>query len=160
MWDLVPWLELEPGLLALRTWNLSHWTIREVPLLYSLTWPFSICSLLMSLSLRMKTPVLWIPVPCLWPHLTIMTPLEGFPGLPSGKEPTCQCKKFRRRGFNPWSESSPGRGQILAWRIPWTEEPGWLQPIGSQRVRRDWSNLARSMHFLKGSMASYNHTMG
>ena len=23
---------------------------------------------------------------------------------------------------------------ILAWRIPWTEEPGWLQPTGSQRV--------------------------
>ena len=23
---------------------------------------------------------------------------------------------------------------ILAWEIPWTEEPGWLQSIGSQRV--------------------------
>ena len=34
---------------------------------------------------------------------------------------------------------------ILAWRIPWTEEPGGLQPIGSQWVRHDWndwSNLA------------------
>ena len=26
---------------------------------------------------------------------------------------------------------------ILAWRIPWTEEPGGLQSIGSQRVRHD-----------------------
>ena len=26
---------------------------------------------------------------------------------------------------------------ILAWRIPWTEEPGRLQSIQSQRVRRD-----------------------
>ena len=26
---------------------------------------------------------------------------------------------------------------ILAWRIPWTEEPGGLQSMGSQRVRRD-----------------------
>ena len=26
---------------------------------------------------------------------------------------------------------------ILAWRIPWTQEPGRLQPMGSQRVRRD-----------------------
>ena len=24
---------------------------------------------------------------------------------------------------------------IVAWRIPWTEEPGMLQPMGSQRVR-------------------------
>jgi len=27
---------------------------------------------------------------------------------------------------------------ILAWRIPWTEEPGGLQPMGSQRVGHDW----------------------
>ena len=26
---------------------------------------------------------------------------------------------------------------ILAWRIPWTEEPGGLQVMGSQRVRHD-----------------------
>ena len=25
---------------------------------------------------------------------------------------------------------------VLAWRIPWTEEPGGLQPRGSQRVRK------------------------
>ena len=29
---------------------------------------------------------------------------------------------------------------ILAWKIPWTEEPGRLQSMGSQRVRHDrWS---------------------
>ena len=27
---------------------------------------------------------------------------------------------------------------ILAWRIPWTEEPGRLQSIGSPEVRYDW----------------------
>ena len=27
--------------------------------------------------------------------------------------------------------------RILAWEIPWTEEPGGLQSIGSQRVRDD-----------------------
>ena len=31
---------------------------------------------------------------------------------------------------------------ILALRILWTEEPGGLQSMGSQRVRHDWSNLA------------------
>ena len=30
---------------------------------------------------------------------------------------------------------------ILAWRIPWTEEPGGLQYMGSQRVGHDWSDL-------------------
>ena len=31
---------------------------------------------------------------------------------------------------------------IVAWRIPWTGEPGGLQSIGSQRVGHDWTNLA------------------
>ena len=33
---------------------------------------------------------------------------------------------------------------ILAWRIQWTEEPGRLQSMGSQRVGHDW---ATSLHF-------------
>ena len=28
---------------------------------------------------------------------------------------------------------------ILAWTIPWTEEPGKLQSMGSQRIRHDWA---------------------
>ena len=32
--------------------------------------------------------------------------------------------------------------RILAWRIPWTQEPGGLQSIGLQKVRHDWSNWA------------------
>ena len=30
---------------------------------------------------------------------------------------------------------------ILAWKIPWTEEPGGLQSTGSQRVRHDWARM-------------------
>ena len=30
----------------------------------------------------------------------------------------------------------------LAWKIPWTEEPGRLQSMGSLRVRHDWSDSA------------------
>jgi len=28
---------------------------------------------------------------------------------------------------------------VLAWRVPWTEEPGGLQSTGSQRVGHDWA---------------------
>ena len=31
---------------------------------------------------------------------------------------------------------------ILVWKIPWTEEPGWLRNMGSQRVRHNWSDFA------------------
>ena len=34
-------------------------------------------------------------------------------------------------------EGMATHSSILAWRIPWTEEPGRLQSIGSQRVRHD-----------------------
>ena len=34
-------------------------------------------------------------------------------------------------------EGMTTRSNILAWRIPWTEEPGRLQSLGSQRVRQD-----------------------
>ena len=32
---------------------------------------------------------------------------------------------------------------ISAWRVPWTEEPGGLQSIGSHRGGHDWSDLAQ-----------------
>ena len=41
------------------------------------------------------------------------------------------------RGQDPLEEDMETHSRILAWRIPWTEEPGVLQSIGSQRVRHD-----------------------
>ena len=44
---------------------------------------------------------------------------------------------------DPLEEGMATHSNILAWRIPWTEEPGGLQSIGSQRVKHNRSNLAR-----------------
>ena len=38
---------------------------------------------------------------------------------------------------DPLEEGMATHSGILAWRIPWTEEPGRLQSMGSQRVGRD-----------------------
>ena len=38
---------------------------------------------------------------------------------------------------DPQEEGMATHSNILAWRIPWTEGPGRLQPIGLQRVRCD-----------------------
>ena len=46
---------------------------------------------------------------------------------------------------DPLEEGMATHSSILAWRIPWTEEPGRLQPTGLQRVGHDRSNLARSI---------------
>ena len=72
----------------------------------------------------------------------------AFPGGTSGKEPTCQCRRCKKRGFDPWVGKIPWR---RAWQSiliffpgesPWIEEPGSLQSTGSQRVGHDWSNWA------------------
>ena len=42
---------------------------------------------------------------------------------------------------------------VLAWRIPWTEEPGRLQSIELHRVWHDWSNLACMYIYI------YTHTV-
>ena len=45
---------------------------------------------------------------------------------------------------DPLEEVMATHSSILAWRISWTEKPGGLQSIWSQRVGYDWSNLART----------------
>ena len=43
---------------------------------------------------------------------------------------------------DPLEEGMATHSGILAWRAPWTEEPGGLQSMESQRVGHDWRNLA------------------
>ena len=63
--------------------------------------------------------------------------LQGFPGGSDGKESTCSVGDT---GLIPGSGRSLGEDMgnlpsILAWRIPWTEEPGGS--MGSQSIRHD-----------------------
>ena len=39
---------------------------------------------------------------------------------------------------DPLKQGMATHSSILAWKIPWTEEPGGLQSLGSQRARYDW----------------------
>ena len=41
------------------------------------------------------------------------------------------------RPEDPLEKEMATHSSILAWRIPWTDEPGGLQSMGSQRVRHD-----------------------
>ena len=43
---------------------------------------------------------------------------------------------------NPLEEGMGTHSSILTWRVPWTEEPGGLLSIGSQRVRHNRRDLA------------------
>ena len=63
-------------------------------------------------------------------------------GFPGGSEVNASACNVGDLGLIPESGRSPGEGNsnpssILAWRIPWAEEPGGLQSTGSQSVRHD-----------------------
>ena len=83
---------------------------------------------------------------------------QMFSDFPGGSvvESACQC---RRREFDPWVEKSSlctaappspkekaSGSSILAWEIPWTEEPDGLQSMGSQRVKIDTEGHVHQDH--------------
>ena len=72
--------------------------------------------------------------------------LRDFPAGVSGKESACQCK---RRKTQVQSLGMATHSSILVWKIPWTEEPGGLLSIGSQRVEHGWSDLAWHTYFYR-----------
>ena len=51
---------------------------------------------------------------------------------------------------DPLEEGMATHSRILAWRIPWTEKPGGLQSMGSQRVgHSDDTNLTAKSRGIK-----------
>ena len=69
----------------------------------------------------------------------------GFPGGSVGKNPSANEGDTGDVGLIPGSGRSLGEGNsnhssILAWEIPWMEEPGGLQSMGSQKSRTRLSN--------------------
>ena len=81
-----------------------------------------------------------LAVPSLFPLLVplmVQLPDPSFlffylhsPGDTSGKEPAWQCRRRSLGQEYPLEKEMATYTSILAWRIPWTEEPGRLQSIG------------------------------
>ena len=59
----------------------------------------------------------------------------GFPGDLVGKESARNAGDLGQE--DPLEKGMATHSSILAWRIPWTGEPGRLQTMGLQRVRHD-----------------------
>ena len=72
----------------------------------------------------------------------VSTSVVGFPGGAVVKKPPATAGAAGDLGSFPGSgdpleEEMATYSSTLAWRIPWTEEPGGLQSTGPQRVRHD-----------------------
>ena len=64
---------------------------------------------------------------------------RGFPGSSDGKQSDAVQETWVRSlsQQDPLEKGMATHSGILIWRIPWTQEPGWLQSTGLQRVRCD-----------------------
>ena len=80
--------------------------------------------------------------------------LMGFPGVASGKEPACQCRKCKRRGFEPWVGKIP-------WRRAWQHTPVFLP--GESHGRRSlavYSPQSRTeLDTTEATQHSHRHTL-
>ena len=81
----------------------------------------------------------------------------GFPGSSELKNlPRMQKTQVQSLGQeDPMEKGTATHSSILAWRIPWTEETGRLQSVGSQRVGHDWSDWAHMRAFY---LNTHTHT--
>ena len=71
----------------------------------------------------------------------------SFPGGSDSRESACNAGDLDLIPVweDPLEKGTATHSSIPAWRIPWTEEPGGLQSVGSHRVGYDGNNLA-GMH--------------
>ena len=63
-------------------------------------------------------------------------------------------RRRKSRRFHPWVGKIPGgrhgtHSSLPAWRVPWAEEPGGLQSMGSQRVGHDWATQLNWTEFMQ-----------
>ena len=74
------------------------------------------------------------------------------PGDSGGIEPICQFRTQRRPGIKVWSlgqkdlleEGKTTHSSIVAWSIPWTENPGGLPSMGTHWLGHGWSDWAHT----------------
>ena len=76
---------------------------------------------------------------CILERLEIMLTIKGFPSGSAVKNLPAMRETWIRSQDqgHPLEKRMASHSSILAWRIPWTEEPDRLQSVGSQRVGRD-----------------------
>ena len=82
----------------------------------------------------------WVAISFSWIYIYTHTHIYIYIYIPWRYGSVAQVQSLGLK--DPLEEGMAIHSRILDWRTPWTEEPGRLQYIGSQRVRHDWSSWA------------------
>ena len=101
-----------------------------------------------------NTLVLKIPTLSLWHWMFRRNPTQGEKNI-------LRCAHYWQQSKELWKHNQihleqgsflekemATHSSILAWKIPWTEEPGGLPSMGSQRVSHDWAHQHRVVSLL------------
>ena len=75
-----------------------------------------------------------------------------------GQVGKCCLPTDSKKGF-AWQIERVRISSMCAWEIPWTEEPGGIQPMGSQTARHDWAHTHRIPSFLGPEPESPNSSV-
>ena len=111
---------------------------------------------------------LWLSIEWVHFHFSLSCIGEG-----NGKPLQCSCLENLRDGGAWWAaiygvaqgwtwleKAMAPHSSTLAWKIPWMEEPGRLQSIGSRRVRHDWTTSPSLFTFLPGESQGWGWSGG
>ena len=98
-----------------------------------------------------------------WIKTALLTTIKGtwnkanFPGGSDGKVPVYNAGDLvpSLGQEDPLEKEMAILSSIIAWKIPWTEEPGSLQSMGLQRVGHNW---ATSLTYLRLYLSILGHT--
>ena len=123
---------------------ISDWRVPR-----TLPWAFQLCKsinpplylnqLELNLFLSLEITSLLIIMPLV--YSVFKKKKKGFPdgsvvkNLPANQE----TRAWSLGQKDPLEKEMATHCSILAWQFPWTEEPGRLQSMGSQRIRHDWA---------------------
>ena len=131
---------------SLKAWSLNHGATREFPHWFFVFF-FKIVFTYLFLSVLDLCCCAWVFSSC----VSRASHCSGFScGLPLWLKQLRVCLPCRRPRFNPWVRKIPLEkgmtihSSILAWRIPWIEEPVRILSMGSQRVQHDWETFTFS----------------
>jgi len=143
----------------MRPWSMEEWCLTQKPCSLPIRhWPWKLWSKSSKIAQVADDPA--------WPSMCGCSNSKGqFKGRASlvasmVKNPPAMRETWvRSLGWEDLLEEGMAtHSSILAWRIPWTEEPGGLQSIGLQRTGHDWETKHNPL--LKGKLLSEHKYCG